>query len=204
MIDKALDFLTKEIDKYLTLQVGTPTSGSWIVLSNVATESGNWAIPNDTLGLSLINIEEERVFKDQQTSFRDQYGKIQHYNPDIKLNLYVLITARFVNADGAGGANAGLQYMEGLKRLSHVVSLFQSKNVFTADNSPTLPSQLQKLVVELYSYSFEQQYNFWAVIGAKYLPSVLYRVRMVTFQEAKPLDSQIPITEVESNLTKDE
>lgn len=204
MIDKALDFLTKEVDAYLTLQNGAPTSGSWIVLSNVATESGNWAIPNDTLGLSLINIEEERVFKDQNTTFRGEDGKIQHYNPELKLNLYVLITARFVNADGAGGSNAGLQYMEGLKRLSHVISLFQAKNVFTPDNSPALPGSLQKLIVELYSYSFEQQYNFWAVIGAKYLPSVLYRVRLVTFQEARPTDSLTPITEVESNLTKDE
>lgn len=202
MIDKALDFLTKEIDSYLTLQAGPPVSGAWIVLSNVATESGNWAIPNDTLGLSLINIEEERVFKDQNTTFRDESGKVQYYNPELKLNLYVLVTARFVNADGAGGSNAGLQYMEGLNRLSHVISMFQGKNVFTPDNSPGLYAPLQKLVVELYSYSFEQQYNFWAVIGAKYLPSVLYRVRLVTFQEARIADSQVPIVEFESNLTK--
>lgn len=201
MIDKALDFLTKEVDSYLTLQAGPPASGSWIVLSNVATETGNWAIPNDTLGLSLINIEEERVFKDQNTTFRDSSGQVQHYNPEIKLNLYVLITARFVNSDGAGGSNAGLQYMEGLNRLSHVISLFQAKNVFTPDNSPTLPAQLNKLVIELYSYSFEQQYNFWAIIGAKYLPSVLYRVRLISFQEARIADSLAPITELDRNLT---
>ena len=200
MIDKALDFLTKEIDNYITLQVGPSPTGSWIVLSNVATEQGNWAIPNDMLGLSLINIEEERVFKDQQTAFRDESGKVQHYNPEIKLNLYVLITARFVNSDGANGSNAGLQYSEGLRRLSYVISLFQGKNVFIPDNSPTQDTSLKKLVVELYSYSFEQQYNFWTVLGAKYLPSVLYKVRLLTFQEQRSLDSSISVSVTEQNL----
>ena len=152
------------------------------------------------LGLSLINIEEERVFKDQQTAFRDESGKVQHYNPEIKLNLYVLITARFVNSDGANGSNAGLQYSEGLRRLSYVISLFQGKNVFIPDNSPTLDTSLKKLVVELYSYSFEQQYNFWTVLGAKYLPSVLYKVRLLTFQEQRSLDSSISVSVTEQNL----
>ncbi len=196
MIDKALDFLTTEIEDYLTLQFG-PASGSWTVLSNVATETGNWAIPNDTVGVSLINIEEERVLKEQQSAFRDESGNIQHYNPELKLNLYVLITARFVSSDGTGG---GLQYKEGLNRLSHVISLFQGKNVFTVDNSPGLDKNIKRLVIELYSYSFEQQYNFWTVIGAKYLPSVLYRVRLVTFQEKKALDQQVPIVTVESEI----
>lgn len=201
MIDKALDFLTTEIGNYLTVNAGSPPGTDWIVLSNVANEQGGWAIPNDTLGLSLINIEEERVFKEQQTAFRNDEGKIQHYNPELKLNLYVLITARFISGESE---NAGLQYIEGLKRLSSVISFFQGKNVFTVDNSPALDPGIQKLVVELYSYSFEQQYNFWTVIGAKYLPSALYRVRMLTYQEKRALDQQVPIEVVDSNLTQSE
>jgi hypothetical protein len=49
----------------------------------------------------------------------------------------------------------------------------------------------------LYSSSFEQQYNFWNVVGAKYLPSVLYKVRMLTYQEKRLLDSQQPITRID-------
>jgi hypothetical protein len=190
MIKEALKFLTDEVNNYITLRAGPPINGSWIVLSNVAKENGEWAIPNNNLGMSLINIEEERVFKEQQTAFRNQSGEIEHYNPEIKLNLYVLISANFTSGDSD---LTSTEYMEGLKQLSYVISFFQGKNVFTTETSPTLDAPIRKLIVELYSYSFEQQYNFWTVIGAKYLPSVLYRVRMLTYQEKRVLDQQIPI-----------
>jgi hypothetical protein len=199
MIDKALDFLTTEIDNYLTLQFGPPST-AWAVLTNVATEKGDWAIPNDTIGVSLINIEEERVFKEQQTAFRDESGQIQHYNPELKLNLYVLISARFISND-TGSSEIGMKYIEGLRRLSLVISFLQGKNVFTTDNSPTLDPNIKKLVVELYSYSFEQQYNFWTVIGAKYLPSALYRVRMLTYQDKRSLDQQAPVTVTDTTFS---
>ena len=198
MIDEALKFLTDEINAYLNLQ-NAPISGTTpeIVLTNVAAEDGNWAIPPQSLGLSLINIEEERVFKDQQTSFRNEQGNVEHYNPNLKLNLYILISANFAAGDGGGSTNTTGVYREGLKQLSHVISFFQGKYVFTPDNTPALAPPLVKLVVELYSSSFEQQYNFWNVVGAKYLPSVLYKVRMLTYQEKRLLDSQQPITRID-------
>lgn len=195
MIDLALDFLTKEINAYLMLK-NDPVSGTApeIVLTNVAAEDGNWAIPPRTLGLSLINIEEDRINKDQRTSFRNEQGEIEHYNPEIKLNLYILVSANFASGEAGGTSNATGVYGEGLKQLSYVIGFFQGKNVFTTDNSPGLDATIQKLIVELYSSSFEQQYNFWTVVGAKYLPSVLYRVRMLVFQEKRLLDQQQPIT----------
>jgi hypothetical protein len=200
MIDEALDFLTNEINAYLLLK-NLPSTAAVpeIVLTNVAAEDGNWAIPPRTLGLSLINIEEERVFKDQQTAFRNSNGDIEHYNPEIKLNLYILVSANFAAGDAGGGPNTSGVYAEGLKQLSYVISFFQGKYVFTPDNSPNLKPELKKLVVELYSSSFEQQYNFWTVVGAKYLPSVLYKVRMLFYQEKRLLDQQQPITNL--NIT---
>ena len=80
-----------------------------------------------------------------------------------------------------------------------VISFFQAKNVFTPDNSPSMVDfdpRLKKIIVDLYSYSFEQLYNFWSVVGTKYLPSVLYRIRMVTFQEDEFTGSDIPIEKI--------
>lgn len=186
MIKEALNFLKDELEVYLELvnQTATPMDG-FIVLTNVAKENGEWAIPNDKIGMSLINIEEERVFKDQQFLHRNDVGNIEQYNPEIKLNLYVLFCARYVDGDGDNN------YSEGLKQISNVISFFQGKYVFTPDNTPAMDEKLQKLIVELYSYTFEQQYNFWSILGAKYLPSVLYRVRLVTYQE-KVLQNQNP------------
>jgi hypothetical protein len=203
MIDSALNFLTNEINAYLKLK-NEPISGTApeIVLTNVAAEDGNWAIPPMTLGLSLINIEEERVFKEQQTAFRNEAGQIENYNPNLKLNLYVLVSANFAAGDAGGNTNTTGIYSEGLKQLSYVISFFQGKYVFVPDNSPQLPAELKKLVVELYSYSFEQQYNFWSVIGAKYLPSVLYKVRMLVYQEKFLQEQHPPITTLNLDLTQ--
>ncbi|MCK6641707.1 MAG: DUF4255 domain-containing protein [Bacteroidia bacterium] len=202
MIDSALKFLTDEINAYLVLK-NEPVSATTpeIVLTNVAAEDGSWAIPPKTLGLSLINIEEDRINKEQRSTFRDENGDIQHYNPEIKLNLYILVSANFASGEAGGTANATGVYGEGLKQLSYVISFFQGKNVFTTDNSPGLDAGIQKLIVELYSSSFEQQYNFWNVVGAKYLPSVLYRVRMLVYQEKRLLEQQPPVTTLDLQLS---
>ncbi|WP_416171428.1 Pvc16 family protein [Algoriphagus boritolerans] len=59
-----------------------------------------------------------------------------------------------------------------------------------------LTKHSKKIVVELYSYSFEQLYNFWSVVGAKYLPSVLYKVKTLTIQENAIQESGEPIEQI--------
>jgi len=196
MIDKALRFLTTELNTYLDLQNGVAAGGDPIILlTNVSDNvSGGVAIPLNKLGVSLINIEEEKVFKEQQTNFKNADGEFEQYNPEIKLNLYMLVCANFENENDD-------KYEQGLKQLSRVISFFQGKNVFTPDNSPALDTVLKKLIVELYSYSFEQQYNFWTVLGVKYMPSVLYKVRLVAFQEKRLLNQNSPITAFELQLS---
>ena len=190
MIDEALEFLKDELNSYVNARNGQGNANQKVCLSHVANDNGECAIPNSSIGVSLINIEEERVFKEQKTAFVNDMGMTEHYNPEIKLNLYVLITARYTDStDG--------HYAEGLKQLSHVISFFQGKNVFTEANSPGLKPEIQKMVVELFSYSFEQLYNFWSVLGAKYLPSVLYKVRLVTFQEKNIQDTNPVIKGIE-------
>ncbi|MEX0928046.1 MAG: Pvc16 family protein, partial [Balneolales bacterium] len=94
MLHTSLRFLTHELNEHLKLRTGTTDSGDdKIFLTNVATENGVM-IPDNSLGLSLINIEEERIFKDQKGS-RKNGRQVDRLNPEIKLNLYVLITAYF-------------------------------------------------------------------------------------------------------------
>ena len=189
MIDTTLNFITQEINTFLKIKNNTPNENK-IVLSSIATDSG-LVIPNKSLGLSLINIEEERVFKEQRATFLNENGKTQSYNPELRLNLYILITSNFQDKLIEDPSD---DYKEGLKQLSNVILFFQSKNVFTNDNSPLLASidpNIQRIIVELYSYSFEQLYNFWSVVGTKYLPSVLYKVRMLRFQGGS-VDAELP------------
>ncbi|MFA8436130.1 MAG: DUF4255 domain-containing protein [Marinifilaceae bacterium] len=194
MIHTCLTFITNELNEYLKKRTGTPDVDR-VFLTSVATESGV-VIPDKSLGVSLINIEEERVYKEQRTSMINREGNVEYLNPEIKLNLYVLISANFQDKIENDSSD---DYVEGLKQLSFIISFFQAKNVFTRENSPALVKtdpNIHKLVVELYSYSFEQLYNFWSVVGTKYLPSVLYRLKLVTFQEKEFFDSVAPIENI--------
>lgn len=198
MIHTCLSFLTNELNDYLKRRTGSPTVDR-VFLTSVATEGGGVVIPNKSLGVSLINIEEDRVYKDQKSTIINNHGNVERLNPEIKLNLYVLISANFQNSDAEDSTD---DYVEGLKQLSWIISFFQAKNVFTPENSPKMADfdpNLTKLVVELYSYSFEQLYNFWSVVGAKYLPSVLYKIRILTFQEREFFDTNIPIEKIGIN-----
>jgi hypothetical protein len=195
MIHSALEFLAFELNGYIRLRIGE-SEQKRVFLSRVTSETGGILIPDKSIGLSLINIEEEKFHKDQVSTKMNMAGKVEKINPEIKLNLYILITANFQNQSGDESTS---DYIEGLKQLSYVISFFQSKNVFTMDNSPSLAAfdlNLKKLVVELYSYSFEQLYNFWSVVGAKYMPSVLYKVRILTIQENAVQGADIPIEKI--------
>lgn len=194
MIHSVLEFLTEELNAFIKLKVGDPV-GDRIVLSSVTNETGI-IIPDKSLGLSLINIEEERTIKEQKTTYLNAVGKVEKRNPELQLNLYVLITANFQNKKANDSSD---DYVEGLKQLGYAISFFQAKNVFTKENSPSLAGKdpgLTKIVVELYSYSFEQLYNFWTVVGAKYLPSVLYKVKTIRIQENQLLENGDPIEKI--------
>lgn len=196
MIDSALSFLSDELNEYLKIKSNDPET-TRIILSNVTITSESGAsvgIPDNHLGMSLINIEEERVFKDQRTSFINADGLTEHMNPELKLNLYVLITANYQDTVASGSS---VDYKEGLKQLSYVISFFQAKNVFTKDNAPKLAeTPVEKLVIELYSFNFEQLNNFWSVLGTHYMPSVLYKVRVITIQEKALQDTALPIEKI--------
>jgi hypothetical protein len=40
----------------------------------------------------------------------------------------------------------------------------------------------------------------WACLGAKHLPSVVYRLRMVVLQDVEPLATGAPITVIDTQL----
>ncbi len=194
MIHSTLKLLTRSINDYLKIKNNLDEEK--VFLTHVSGEAGI-AIPDKSLGLSLVNIEEEKVFKEQNATFINADGTVEYRNPELKLNLYILISANFQNQSQTDPTD---DYYEGLKQLSYVISFFQAKNVFTKDNTPVMAAEdpnIKKIILELYSSSFEQMYNFWSVLGTKYLPSVLYKVRMITIQEDELISDALPIEEID-------
>jgi hypothetical protein len=186
MLHLAADFLTKELNAWLVQRTGGTFGAA--ALTRIATDTGKWAIEDDQIGVSLINVEEERAVKAQlpQAAYLD--GRQVLREPEIKLNLYLLFAAYFKN------------YEQGLKQLSLVLTFFQSRPAFTRARYPGLDPRIEKLAVDLMSLGYEQLNQVWAFVGAKYLPSALYRVRLVALQDDEPASVAPPITKIDATV----
>lgn len=186
MLDVALEFFKNELSAFLAARLG-PSSVE-VVLSRVVDENGKYALPEDSLGISLVNLEEERTFRAQLPSHSLVAGQHVVREPELKLNLFVLLAAHFKHYD------------QGLKHLSCALTYFQANSAFTPEQYPGLDPRIEKLTAELQSLNYEQLNQMWAYIGAKQLPSVVYRVRLVTLQDLELSAVQPPLTAVAVSL----
>ncbi|MFO1433877.1 MAG: DUF4255 domain-containing protein [Candidatus Competibacteraceae bacterium] len=187
MLDFALQFLKDQLNTYLLTQTGSNSLGV-VTLSKLVDEAGKYAFEEGAVAATIINIEEERTFKSQLPEYTYVRGQHVVLEPELKLNLYILFAANFKIYDQA------------LKFISYVLTYFQSHSSFTSDGYPTLDPRIKKLTVELQSLNYEQLNQVWAFIGAKQLPSVIYKVRMVVLQDEAATAIQPPITHIAGNL----
>jgi hypothetical protein len=118
----------------------------------------------------LVNVEEERIPKNPE-NFQKTSSGVVYKNPKVFLNLYVLFISN--KSD----------YEESLKNLSYIIQFFQSSNVFDGIRNPNLDPRIEKLISDLISMNFEQMNHLWGMLGGKYVPSVLYKVRTIAVDE---------------------
>lgn len=177
MIDRTLNFICDQLNSYLVTKLQLHSNERAIVLSNVSqlnetepSSGGEHADPQNAF-LSLINIEEDRMSKSQENFVRGVDGSIVYKNPKIYLNLYLLFSVNLSS------------YTESLKRLSLIIQFFQYQNVFTSLNTPSLPDDIDELVVDLMSLSYQDLNNLWGILGSRYLPSAMYKMRMISIDE---------------------
>ena len=193
MIDQVLTFLNTQLDSYLRLKLDPTNSNPFIQLANIAwndseTPGGaNGANTPSNAFITLVNIEEDRISKTPDNFVRQDNSTI-YKNPKIYLNLYVLFAVNLSS------------YTESLKRLSFIIQFFQYQSVFTSLSSPGLPAGVEKIILDLNTLSFQDMNNLWGILGSKYLPSVMYKLRLISISEEfvygdAPLINQITVND---------
>lgn len=186
VIDDALNFLAAQVNAHLLKRTGAELGA--VSVGPVVDDRGLWTVPLDTTRLLLFQIDEERTVREQLPERTLVGGREVLLPPPLKLNLVLLFAGRFQ------------QYDQALRTLSHVLAFFQARPVFTPADSPALPPGIERLALDLLSYGPEQLNQMWACLGAKHLPSVVYRLRMVVLQDVEPSGSGAPITTIETTL----
>jgi hypothetical protein len=175
MIDQLLDTIKEEVDNYLKVKMKN-NKEQYIKLVPVVDQDGKPAVVENSICMTLVKIEEERVNMSNSKYTEYNNGAVQYYNQPVKLNLYILFST-------AASDGQEKNYKEVLKRLSHVIAFFQANDIFTPANTPRLDPELGKIAVEIINMTMEEQNNLWSMLGSLYRPSVLYRFRTVIVQD---------------------
>jgi hypothetical protein len=172
MIAKALTFISNFLNKEIKMNYGIDENR--VVVSSLINPDGTVSdnIENKII-ISVINLEHETTVKSLNnyvSGNSNNYGKVA---PPVYLNIYLLVSANYDSGN----------YLEALKMLSSVIGIFQSNTYFTKQLNPEMPAPLNKLTFEIYNLPINELSHIWSGIGAKYVPSILYKVRMITMQE---------------------
>lgn len=172
MIAKALTFITDFLNHQIKMSYGIDENR--VVVSSLINPDGTIAenIENKIV-ISVINLEHETTVKSLNnyvTGDSNNYGKV---SPPVYLNLYLLVSANYDSGN----------YVEALKMISRVISIFQENTYFNQQKNPEMQSPLEKLTFEIFNLPINELSHIWSGIGAKYVPSIIYKVRMITIQE---------------------
>ncbi len=182
MFGDILKIVAREINSYMDKNSMLP-SGTKIVVADRPYGSDNSVnIPDNTISLSLLNIEEEVDIRTSTTQKRVVDGKVYIQQPDIYINLQVIFIANFKN-----------DYISELNYITKIIEFFQKNPFFTSDMIEGLKSlELDKITFKLNTVSLKDQHTIWSLLGGKYMPSVVYTIGMIVIQDKeKFLDTKI-------------
>ncbi|MDD5034760.1 MAG: DUF4255 domain-containing protein [Methylococcaceae bacterium] len=177
MIDKTFAFILKELDDFLKRLY--PSAEAHAVMSSLTNLDGTLPLGiENKLILTLVNVERESA---APATGLARPGNAVRVAPPLNLNLFILVTAHF-------GAN----YLEALKFLSAALAFFQSNPVFSPHSGPAFPEGLDKLSLDMVSLDMQTQNYLWSNLGGKYMPSVLYKARMLNIQTGR-IAERVPV-----------
>jgi hypothetical protein len=172
MINEALVFLKNRLNSHLNLGRNVEETQEDPVVFLDGQDMEPLTFKLGAVSILLINIEEEHTLRAPDRYKRlSPNGSQQAVQPDIRLNLYVLFVARFK------------QYEESLRYLSQIIRYFQGHRLFDHAHAPELSENIEQLALELITLPFSEQNEVWNALRVTYHPSVLYKVKMIVFQD---------------------
>jgi hypothetical protein len=174
MLGEILVFIRSRLDGYMSARLGVVPGDAAqpkvVLLNGEKTDPIEFQLGAVTT--LLINIEQEKIQRTPDRYYRIlPDGTSERVNPEIRINLYVLFVAHFA------------QYEQGLDYLSLIIQYFQGNAAVDRSSAPELDVRIDKLTFELVTLSLSEQGEIWNALRTSYMPSVLYRVGLLIFQD---------------------
>ncbi|WP_417799588.1 DUF4255 domain-containing protein [Tenacibaculum sp.] len=190
MIFKSLQFTSNMLNQFLKNKFGL--SDDVVVANNIIDQKGAVPIENQNkVVITLIHIGQETVKSFYSRNNQSKNGNYVHKPLEERYNLYILISPNFED------------YNEVLKFLNASIQFFQIHTALDANTSSSIPKGISRLEFEFEKGDgYQQMHNLWSALGAKYQPSVIYKMKLISISsnEIKGFTSEITST---SNTSKD-
>ena len=185
MIYQALLCLAEDMNEYFKNRLHIKENK--FILSGIMNQDGSIAIDGENkMIITLVNVEKEAAASGSNSN--GSLRTIANTPQPVNVNLYVLFSAYYKQGN----------YSEALRFLAYTIEFLQGKNVFTHSNTPGLDKGISKLSFELENTGPERLNNLWTTLGAKYMPSVLYKARMLTIDSSMIKEFRPAVTSAES------
>jgi hypothetical protein len=182
---------------------------SVIEITNIATlnDGDDFLLAKTAITLSIVNIEEDKTLRNQSVYLKETNDQTQisrYKQPTQHLIISVLFASYSKDLS---------KYLDGLDKLKGVISYFQQNNSFYYKNDDTemidyntylgktevQQQNYHKITMESVSLSTEQLNQLWSYLGSKYMPSMLYKMRLCMIQDS-PLVQDNVIKKVKIDL----
>jgi len=155
MIYEVLQTLTDNLNVYFRTKLKIQEDKA--ELSAIVNQDGTIALQSENKVLvTLFNIERE--------SFSASPGNVGRQK--LSLNIFVIFSCHFSNSN----------YSEAIRFLDLIITYFEENYTLEVQN---IYDGNNKIKIEIETFNLEKVQNIWSTIGAKYLPSVIYKLRMI-------------------------
>ena len=167
MIGASLQFLAMQLNLHLRRTMSVRED--LVVVSRLIENDGKeYEGALNKLNIFLINMVRDSMVQNRATP--ELHGdRAVVPQKMVYLNLYFVLAANF----------KGGNYVDSLRYLSRAIAYFQDHTFFERTSWPDMPEGLEKLFIDMECLSMQELNNLWGTIGAKYVPSVVYRLRTV-------------------------
>lgn len=167
MIDQALKVVAEDLNAALRRQ--HDDNRDRIIVSHFVDQQGKpVGEGQDQIYLLLTQVAEEKNTMSGALPDRSPAPRAQ-LNEPIHLNLHIMFAALYN------------RYEIGLQVLAEVIAYLHDKPIFDPANTPGMEPGLSRLALNLMKLTYAEQSSLWSCLGARYVPSVLYSVRMLSF-----------------------
>ncbi len=178
MLDLALKSITNQLNRYMHQHFDLDEDAVMLTSPFDAEGSASTQV-NNKLVVFLANINKDTTFNNLPASGHATTTSFTSPAP-LSLNLYIIVAASFDVA----------RYQESLKYLSSAMSCFQQQPIIDRHSSPELADSIERLILDIENVDINDLSNLWGILGGQYIPSILYRVRMVVFT-SDAIDSRV-------------